>query len=154
MRNFTIIREADKEHSFYHNNVRVYYVGTCPETGISFYCALHSNNYGLRVKLGVGAVPVNATTTPKSASLGAPARMSGLCNRLTRISHPGQVCSAHLTTFEPESASSLRASRSADVAVLAAVGAGRDAALADERPREMALVVEAAGGGDVRDEQV
>ena len=36
--------------------------------------------------------------------------------------------------------------------MLAAVGAGRDAAFLDERPREVALVVEAADGGDVRDE--
>ncbi len=31
-----------------YNNVRVHYVGTCPETGISFYCSLRTN-YGIRV---------------------------------------------------------------------------------------------------------
>ena len=66
MRNFTITRLPDKEPFLIHNNVRVDYVGTCPETGISFYCALRnllSNNYGVKVIPGVGVVPVNATTT-------------------------------------------------------------------------------------------
>ena len=48
MRNFTIIRETDKEPFLIHNNVRVDYVGTCPETGISFYCAT-THNYGVKV---------------------------------------------------------------------------------------------------------
>ena len=62
MRNYTIIRETDKEPFRIHNNVRVYYVGTCPETGISFYCSV-TQNYGVRVYPGVGVVPVNATTS-------------------------------------------------------------------------------------------
>lgn len=38
-RSFEIIRKRDLEgSSFLINNVRVHYVGTCPETGISFYC--------------------------------------------------------------------------------------------------------------------
>ena len=59
MRNFTITRLPDKEQSFLHNNVRVYYVGTCSETGISFYCSDH--NYGMRVYPNGRAVQVNAT---------------------------------------------------------------------------------------------
>ena len=59
MRNFTITRLPDKEQSFLHNNVRVYYVGTCTETGISFYCSDH--NYGVRVYPNGQAVQVNAT---------------------------------------------------------------------------------------------
>ena len=62
MRNFTITRLPDKEQSFLHNNIRVYYVGTCPETGISFYCAT-TQNYGVRVYHNGQAVQVNATTT-------------------------------------------------------------------------------------------
>ena len=60
MRNFTITRLPDKEHSFYHNNVRVYYVGTCPETGISLYCSI-THNYSVRVYPNGQAVQVNAT---------------------------------------------------------------------------------------------
>ena len=60
MRNFTITRLLDKKHSFLHNNVRVYYVGTCPETNISFYCAV-THNYGVRVYPNGKAVQVNAT---------------------------------------------------------------------------------------------
>lgn len=38
-RSFEIIRTPDREgSSFLFNNVLVRYVGTCPETGISFYC--------------------------------------------------------------------------------------------------------------------
>jgi len=67
MRNFTITRLPDKEHSFYHNNVRVHYVGTCPETGFSFYCAT-THNYGVRVDPNGQIAQVNATTinTPNS----------------------------------------------------------------------------------------
>lgn len=61
MRNFTITRLPDKEQSFYHNNVRVYYVGTCPETGISFYCAT-TQNYGVKVYPNGQAVQFNAST--------------------------------------------------------------------------------------------
>jgi hypothetical protein len=67
MRNFTIARLPDKEQSFLHNNVRVHYVGTCPETGISLYCSV-THNYGVRVHPNGQAVQVNATTstTPNS----------------------------------------------------------------------------------------
>lgn len=71
MRKFSIIRETDKEPFLIHNNVRVDYVGTCTETGISFYCALRtllSNNYGVKVIPGVGVVPVNATATTTTNS--------------------------------------------------------------------------------------
>lgn len=46
---FKIVRIPDKERlAFLCNNVPVYYVGTCPETGFSFYCSL-AHNYGVRV---------------------------------------------------------------------------------------------------------
>lgn len=46
---FKIVRIPDKERfAFLCNNVPVYYVGTCPETGFSFYCSL-AYNYGVRV---------------------------------------------------------------------------------------------------------
>ena len=60
MRNFTITRLPDKNATFLHNNVRVYYVGTCPETGISLYCSI-IHNYGVRVYPNGQAVQVNAT---------------------------------------------------------------------------------------------
>ena len=60
MRNFTITRLPDKNTTFLHNNVRVHYIGTCPETGISFYCAI-TQNYGVRVYPNGRAVQVNAT---------------------------------------------------------------------------------------------
>ena len=60
MRKFSIIRETDKVLFRIHNNVRVDYVGTCPETGISFYCAI-TQNYGVRVYPNGQAVQVNAT---------------------------------------------------------------------------------------------
>ena len=48
-RSFEIIRQPELEgSSFLFNNVEVTYVGTCPETGISFYCSLE-HNYGVRV---------------------------------------------------------------------------------------------------------
>jgi len=48
-RTFEIIRVPELEGtSFLFNNVRVHYVATCPETGISFYCSL-TQNYGVRV---------------------------------------------------------------------------------------------------------
>ena len=67
MRNFTITRLPDKKLSLLHNNVNVYYVGTCLETGISFYCAT-THNYGVRVYPNGKTVQVNATTvdTPNS----------------------------------------------------------------------------------------
>jgi hypothetical protein len=60
MRNFTITRLPDKNATFLHNNVRVHYVGTCTETGISFYCAI-TQNYGVKVYPNGQAVQVNAT---------------------------------------------------------------------------------------------
>lgn len=47
-RGFQIVRKPDAEPSFLFNNVEVRYVGTCPETGISFYCSTRTN-YGVRV---------------------------------------------------------------------------------------------------------
>ena len=67
MRNFTITRLPDKNATFLHNNVCVYYVGTCPETGISLYCSL-IYNYGVRVYPNGQAVQVNATTTTTTNS--------------------------------------------------------------------------------------
>ena len=52
-RRFEIIRIPDREgSSFLFNNVLVRYVGTCPETGISFYC-----NNGEGGVLGVRVYP-------------------------------------------------------------------------------------------------
>ena len=46
---FKIVRLPDKDPmAFLCNNILVYYVGTCPETGLSFYCSVH-HNYGVRV---------------------------------------------------------------------------------------------------------
>ena len=48
-RTFEIIRVPELEGTaFLFNNVRVHYVASCPETGISFYCSL-TQNYGVRV---------------------------------------------------------------------------------------------------------
>ena len=55
---FKIVRIPDKErYAFLCNNVRVHYVGTCPETGMSFYCSL-AHNYGVRIndKTGVSTI--------------------------------------------------------------------------------------------------
>ena len=55
---FKIVRIPDKERmAFLCNNVPVHYVGTCPETGFSFYCSL-AHNYGVRVndKTGVSTI--------------------------------------------------------------------------------------------------
>ena len=60
MLNFTITRLPDKNRALLHNNVRVNYVGTCPETGISFYCSLR-HNYGVRVYPDGQIAQVNAT---------------------------------------------------------------------------------------------
>ena len=50
---FKIVRIPDKErYAFLCNNVPVHYVGTCPETGISFYC-----NNGEGGVLGVRVYP-------------------------------------------------------------------------------------------------
>ena len=48
MRSFEIIRKPDAEPSFLCNNVLVHYVGTCPETGISFYSSTRCT-YGVKV---------------------------------------------------------------------------------------------------------
>ena len=61
MRSFQIIRKPDAEPSFLFNNVEVRYVGTCPETGISFYCSLRTN-YGVKVYPDGYGKLVNATT--------------------------------------------------------------------------------------------
>lgn len=55
---FKIVRIPDKERlAFLCNNVPVHYVGTCPETGFSFYCSL-AHNYGVRIndKTGVSTI--------------------------------------------------------------------------------------------------
>ena len=57
-RSFEIIRKPELEgSSFLFNNVLVRYVGTCPETGMSFYCSL-AHNYGVRIndKTGVSTI--------------------------------------------------------------------------------------------------
>ena len=62
-RSFEIIRSPELEHSsFLFNNVEVTYVGTCPETGISFYCSLE-HNYGVRVYPNGQKVLVNPSTS-------------------------------------------------------------------------------------------
>lgn len=49
MPTFKIVRLPDKEPmTFLCNNVLVYYVGTCPDSGFSFYCSLF-HRYGVRV---------------------------------------------------------------------------------------------------------
>ncbi len=60
MRSFEIIRKPDAEPSFLCNNVEVRYVGTCPETGISFYCSMR-HNYGVEVFPDGRKVVQNAT---------------------------------------------------------------------------------------------
>lgn len=62
MRSFQIIRKPDAEPSFLFNNVEVRYVGTCPETGISFYCSIRTN-YGVRVDPNGYGTLVNATAS-------------------------------------------------------------------------------------------
>ncbi|MBR4546497.1 MAG: HNH endonuclease [Paludibacteraceae bacterium] len=48
-RSFELIRQPELEgSSFLFDNVLVSYVGTCPETGISFYCSTRTT-YGVRV---------------------------------------------------------------------------------------------------------
>ena len=69
-RGFEIVRTPDlKGSSFLFNNVRVRYVGTCPETGISFYCNNGQGGVvGVRVYRDGRKVLENATTdtTPNS----------------------------------------------------------------------------------------
>ncbi len=47
-RGFSIIRKPDMPLFTYCNNVEVRYVGTCPETGISFYSSTRTT-YGVKV---------------------------------------------------------------------------------------------------------
>jgi len=64
-RSFEIIRVPELEGtSFLFNNVRVHYVGTCPETGISFYCSL-TQTYGVKVCPDGRKRLVNATGVKK-----------------------------------------------------------------------------------------
>lgn len=75
-RGFEIIRKPDAEPSFLFNNVEVRYVGTFPETGISFYCSIRTN-YGVRVHPNGNKVLVNAHTlnySPKSKAFGCKQR--------------------------------------------------------------------------------
>lgn len=58
-RSFEIVRRADAEPAFLYNNVLVRYAGTCPETGVSFYCSLREN-YGVRVNPDGRRTLVNA----------------------------------------------------------------------------------------------
>ena len=60
MRSFEIIRKPDMPLFTYCNNVEVRYVGTCPETGISFYSSTRTT-YGVRVNPDGRKVVVNAT---------------------------------------------------------------------------------------------
>lgn len=61
-RSFEIIRQPELEgSSFLFDNVRVYYVGTCPETGISFYCSTRTT-YGVRLYPDGRKVHENATS--------------------------------------------------------------------------------------------
>ncbi len=58
MPTFNIVRLPDKEPmAFLNNNALVCYVGTCLETGCSFYCSIR-HNYGVRVcdKTGVKTI--------------------------------------------------------------------------------------------------
>jgi len=63
-RSFEIIRTPDREgSSFLFNNVLVRYVGTCPETGMSFYCNNGEGGVvGVRVYPDGRKVNVNATS--------------------------------------------------------------------------------------------
>lgn len=62
-RSFEIIRKPELDgSSFLFNNVEVWYVGTCPETGISFYCS-REHNYGVRVHPNGRKVLRNPTFT-------------------------------------------------------------------------------------------
>ena len=55
---FKIVRLPNKEPmAFLCNNVLVHYVGTCPETGFSFYCSL-THNYGVRVCDKTGEITI------------------------------------------------------------------------------------------------
>ena len=59
-RGFSIIRKPDMPLFFYCNNVEVRYVGTCPETGISFYSSTRCT-YGVKVYPDGRKAVVNAT---------------------------------------------------------------------------------------------
>ena len=66
-RRFEIIRRADMPPSFLHNNVRVQYVGTCPETKISFYSAVRCT-YGVKVYPDGRKAVVNAFGVKRNKS--------------------------------------------------------------------------------------
>ena len=60
MRNFEILKKPDMPLFTYCNNVEVKYVGTCPETGISFYSSTRCT-YGVKVYPNGRMVVENAT---------------------------------------------------------------------------------------------
>ena len=63
-RGFSIIRKPDMPLFTYCNNVEVRYVGTCPETGISFYSSTRCT-YGVRVYPDERMAVVNAIVVNK-----------------------------------------------------------------------------------------
>ena len=63
-RGFSIIRKPDMPLFTYCNNVEVKYVGTCPETGISFYSSTRCT-YGVRVYPDERMAVVNAIVVNK-----------------------------------------------------------------------------------------
>ena len=63
-RGFSIIRKPDMPLFTYCNNVEVKYVGTCPETGISFYSSTRTT-YGVKVYPNGRKAVVNAIVTNK-----------------------------------------------------------------------------------------
>ncbi len=63
-RGFSIIRKPDMPLFTYCNNVEVRYVGTCPETGVSFYSSTRCT-YGVRVYPNGRMAVENATATNK-----------------------------------------------------------------------------------------
>ena len=66
-RGFSIIRKPDMPLFFYCNNVEVRYVGTCPETGISFYSSTRTT-YGVKVYPDGRKAVENATGVNKGKS--------------------------------------------------------------------------------------
>ena len=62
MRNFEILKKPDMPLFTYCNNVEVKYVGTCPETGVSFYSSTRCT-YGVKVYPDGRKAVENATGT-------------------------------------------------------------------------------------------
>ena len=62
MRNFEILKKPDMPLFTYCNNVEVKYVGTCPETGVSFYSSTRCT-YGVKVYPDGRMAVENATGT-------------------------------------------------------------------------------------------